>query len=93
VLSGATIMRAISRRFVPVVSTDFNAETRFTVPHSARAQLRQRHSTIIAGPDGRAGVLGVYRPSPRLRLGLSFLAAVANLVAGVISANWSSATS
>ena len=73
---------------VPVVSTDFNAETRFTVPHYLHAHsCVSGMSTIIAGPDGRAyGVLGVCTDRRRefTAQDLSFLAAVANLVAGVI---------
>jgi PAS domain S-box-containing protein len=73
---------------VPVVSTDFNAETRFTVPHYLHAHsCVSGMSTIIAGPDGRAyGVLGVCTGRRRefTAQDLSFLAAVANLVAGVI---------
>jgi PAS domain S-box-containing protein len=73
---------------VPVVSTDFNAETRFTVPHYLHAHsCVSGMSTIIAGPDGRAyGVLGVCTARRRefTAQDLSFLAAVANLVAGVI---------
>ena len=73
---------------VPVVSTDFNAETRFTVPHYLHAHsCVSGMSTIIAGPDGRAyGVLGVCTARRRefTAQDLSFLAAAANLVAGVI---------
>ncbi len=73
---------------VPVVTDDFAAETRFAVPHylSAHACV-SGVSTTIAGQDGRTyGVLGVCT-GRRRQFGAqdcSFLAAVANLVAGAI---------
>ena len=83
-------MRAISS-VLPFRSsvTDFNAETRFTVPHYLHAHsCVSGMSTIIAGRDGRAyGVLGVCTDRRRAlhRAGFArFLAAVANLVAGAI---------
>jgi PAS domain S-box-containing protein len=73
---------------VPVVTADFATETRFVVP-----QYLRRHGCVsgmsmtIAGQDGRAyGVLGVCTNKPRQFSvqDCSFLAAVANLVAGAI---------
>ncbi len=73
---------------VPVVTEDFASEKRFGVPkylfdHGCVSGM----STVIAGQDGRAyGVLGVCTKTPR-RFSvqdISFLAAVANLVAGAI---------
>jgi PAS domain S-box-containing protein len=73
---------------VPVASADFGAETRFSVPDYLRAhRCVSGMSIIIAGPGGRAyGVLGVCTTRRRdfTAQDLSFLAAVANLVAGVI---------
>jgi PAS domain S-box-containing protein len=73
---------------VPVVSAEFDSETRFTVPEYLRAhRCVSGMSIIIAGPNGRAyGVLGVCTARRRdfTAQDLSFLAAVANLVAGVI---------
>ncbi len=73
---------------VPVVTADFAAETRFTTPqylhdHGCVSGM----STAIAGQDGHAyGVLGVCTSKPRQFSvqDSSFLAAVANLVAGAI---------
>jgi two-component sensor histidine kinase len=72
----------------PVVTPDFAAETRFAVP-----QFLKEHrcvsgvTAIIAGRDGRSyGILGVSTTKPR-HFGaqhVSFLAAVANLLAGAI---------
>jgi PAS domain S-box-containing protein len=80
--------RYILSASAPVVTADFGAETRFTVPHYLHAHgCVSGVSTIIAGPDGRAyGVLGgcTARPREFTAQDLSFLAAVANLVAGVI---------
>jgi PAS domain S-box-containing protein len=80
--------RYILAASVPVVSTDLEAESRFTVPHYLHAHnCVSGMSMIIAGPDGRAyGVLGVCTARRRefTAQDLSFLAAVANLVAGVI---------
>jgi PAS domain S-box-containing protein len=73
---------------VPVVSADFAAETRFGIPDYLLAhRCVSGMSIIIAGPGGRAyGVLGVCTTRRRdfTAQDLSFLAAVANLVAGVI---------
>ena len=73
---------------VPVVTEDFANEKRFTVPHYLRNhRCVSGMSTVITGQDGRAyGVLGVCTKAARrfsLR-DISFLAAVANLVAGAI---------
>jgi PAS domain S-box-containing protein len=80
--------RYILSASVPVVTTDFAAETRFNVPRYLHAhRCVSGMSTIVAGPDGRAyGVLGVCTARRRefSAQDLSFLAAVANLVAGVI---------
>ena len=80
--------RYILSASVPVVTTDYGAETRFGVPHYLHAhRCVSGMSTIIAGPDGRSyGVLGVCTTRRRefTAQDLSFLAAVANLVAGVI---------
>jgi PAS domain S-box-containing protein len=80
--------RYILSASVPVVTSDFAAETRFGVPHYLHAhRCVSGMSTIIAGPDGRSyGVLGVCTARRRefTAQDLSFLAAVANLVAGVI---------
>jgi two-component sensor histidine kinase len=73
---------------VPVVTADFASETRFTTPqyltdHGCISGM----STTIAGRDGRAyGLLGVCTNRSR-DFGVqdvSFLAAVANLLAGAI---------
>lgn len=73
---------------VPVVTGEFAAETRFSIP-----QYLRRHGCVsgmsmaIAGQDGRAyGVLGVCSVKPRQfsAQDCSFIAAVANLVAGAI---------
>ena len=73
---------------VPVVTSDFASEKRFTVPQYLRNhRCVSGMSTVITGQDGRAyGVLGVCTKAPR-RFSvqdISFLAAVANLVAGAI---------
>ncbi len=73
---------------VPVVTEDFASEKRFTVPQYLRNhRCVSGMSTVITGHDGRAyGVLGVCTKAPR-RFSvqdISFLAAVANLVAGAI---------
>jgi PAS domain S-box-containing protein len=73
---------------VPVVTEDFATESRFAVPDYLRMHACvSGMSTIIAGPDGRAyGVLGVCTGRRRRfsAQDCSFLAAVANLVAGAI---------
>jgi PAS domain S-box-containing protein len=73
---------------VPVVTEDFATEGRFAVPEYLRAHACvSGMSTVIAGPDGRAyGVLGVCTGRRRRfsARDCSFLAAVANLVAGAI---------
>jgi PAS domain S-box-containing protein len=73
---------------LPVVTEDFAVETRFAVPEYLRVhRCVSGMSTIIAGPDGRAyGVLGVCTSRRRQfsAQDCSFLAAVANLVAGAI---------
>jgi two-component sensor histidine kinase len=72
----------------PVVTDDFAIETRFTIPtyitdHGCASGV----TVTIAGRDGRAyGILGVCTSKPRrfdVR-DISFLAAVANLLAGAI---------
>lgn len=73
---------------VPIITGDFASEKRFaTPPYLQQHGCVSGVSTIIAGRDGRAyGVLGVYTTKGR-DFGLqdiSFLAAVANLVAGAI---------
>ena len=73
---------------MPVITADFATETRFTTPHYLRHHgCVSGMSTTIAGQDGRAyGVLGVCTGKPRhfSVQDSSFLAAVANLVAGAI---------
>jgi PAS domain S-box-containing protein len=73
---------------VPIVTDEFAAETRFAAP----SYMRDHHcvsgvSVTIAGRDGRAfGILGVCAFKKR-RFGArdsSFLAAIANLLAGAI---------
>jgi PAS domain S-box-containing protein len=80
--------RHILAAAVPVVTADFATETRFTTPHYLRHHgCVSGMSTTIAGQDGRAyGVLGVCTGKPRhfSVQDPSFLAAVANLVAGAI---------
>jgi PAS domain S-box-containing protein len=78
----------ILESIVPVVTEDFANEKRFTVPQYLRNhRCVSGMSTVITAHDGRAyGVLGVCTKAPR-RFSLqdiSFLAAVANLVAGAI---------
>jgi PAS domain S-box-containing protein len=72
----------------PVVTADFAAETRFAIPQYLRShRCVSGMSTTIAGQDGRAyGVLGICTNKPRhfSAQDSSFLAAVANLVAGAI---------
>jgi PAS domain S-box-containing protein len=72
----------------PVITDDFATEARFTSPQYLRAHsCVSGMTTVIAGQDGRAyGVLGVCT-GKRRQFGAqdsSFLAAVANLVAGAI---------
>jgi PAS domain S-box-containing protein len=73
---------------VPVVTNAFAEEARFAVPTYLRAHACvSGMSTTIAGQDGRAyGVLGVCTNSRRQFSvqDISFLTAVANLVAGAI---------
>jgi PAS domain S-box-containing protein len=73
---------------VPVITSDFATETRFATPQYLRNHnCVSGMSTSIAGQDGRAyGVLGVCTNKPRQFSvqDSSFLAAVANLVAGAI---------
>jgi len=73
---------------VPVITGDFAGETRFTTPQYLRNHgCVSGMSTIITGQDGRAyGVLGVCTNKMRefSVQDSSFLAAVANLVAGAI---------
>jgi PAS domain S-box-containing protein len=80
--------RYILAAALPVVTEDFAVETRFTVPEYLRVhRCVSGMSTLIAGPDGRAyGVLGVCTSRRRQfsAQDCSFLAAVANLVAGAI---------
>lgn len=80
--------RHILSAAAPVVTDDFAAETRFAIPQYLRTHgCISGVSTTIAGQDGRAyGVLGVCTKKP-WRVSAqdsSFLAAVANLVAGAI---------
>jgi two-component sensor histidine kinase len=72
----------------PVFTEDFSAEKRFTVaPYLTHHKCVGGLSVTIAGRDGHAyGILGVCTGKPR-RYGpqdVSFLAAVANLLAGAI---------
>jgi PAS domain S-box-containing protein len=80
--------RHILAAAIPVTTDDFTAETRFAVPHYLRTHgCVSGMSTTIAGPDGRAyGVLGVCTSRRRQfsAQDSSFLAALANLVAGAI---------
>jgi PAS domain S-box-containing protein len=80
--------RQILAAAVPVVTDDFAAETRFAVPQYLRTHgCVSGMCTTIAGQDGRAyGVLGVCTNRRRQfsAQDCSFLAAVANLVAGAI---------
>jgi PAS domain S-box-containing protein len=73
---------------VPVITADFATETRFAIPQYLRNhRCTSGMSTTIAGRDGRAyGVLGVCTNKSRQFSvqDSSFLAAVANLVAGAI---------
>jgi PAS domain S-box-containing protein len=80
--------RHILASAVPLVSDDLGAEARFAVPRYLRDHgCASGMSTTIAGHDGRAyGVLGVCTAKPRRfsAQDSSFLAAVANLIAGAI---------
>jgi len=73
---------------IPIVIDDFKSEKRFSIPHYLHDHCcTSGMSTIIAGPDGRAyGVLGVCATETRHfdAQDVSFLAAVANVVAGAI---------
>ncbi|HML07831.1 MAG TPA: HWE histidine kinase domain-containing protein [Xanthobacteraceae bacterium] len=80
--------RRILAAATAVVTPDFAAETRFAIPrYLADHRCVSGMSTTIAGQDGRAyGILGVFTTKRRhfsVR-DSSFLAAVADLVAGVI---------
>ncbi len=80
--------RHILASAVPVLTADFAAEARFTAPQYLRNHgCVSGMCTAIAGQDGRAyGVLGVCT-NKRRHFSLqdsSFLAAVANLIAGAI---------
>jgi PAS domain S-box-containing protein len=80
--------RYILGAVAPVITDDFAIEARFTSPQYIRAHsCVSGMTTVIAGQDGRAyGVLGVCA-AKRRQFGArdsSFLAAVANLVAGAI---------
>jgi PAS domain S-box-containing protein len=80
--------RHILAAAAPVITADFAAEPLFATPHYLRHHgCASGMSTTIAGQDGRAyGVLGVCTSRHR-RFSVqdsSFLAAVANLVAGAI---------
>ena len=80
--------RYILGAVAPVVTEDFSSEKRFTVPQYLRNhRCVSGMSTVITGQDGRAyGVLGACTKAPR-RFSvqdISFLAAIANLVAGAI---------
>jgi PAS domain S-box-containing protein len=73
---------------VPIVISDFAAETRFKIPQYLHTHgCVSGMSTVIAGRDGRAyGVLGVCTNRRRV-FGIehtAFLAAVGNLLAGAI---------
>jgi PAS domain-containing protein len=76
---------------VPVVTTDFDAETRFSVPRYLHAhRCVSGMSTIIVGPDGRAyGVLGVCTARRRefTAQDLSFLAASSGTAPAIFSPN------
>jgi len=80
--------RRILSAAVPLITAKFAAETRFVTPqYLVNHGCVSGMSTTIAGQDGRAyGVLGVCTAKPRQfsRQDSSFLAAVANLVAGAI---------
>jgi PAS domain S-box-containing protein len=80
--------RHVLNAAAPVVTVDFAAETRFAVPQYLRTHgCISGMSTTVAGRDGRAyGILGVCTSKPRhfSVQDSSFLAAVANLVAGAI---------
>jgi PAS domain S-box-containing protein len=80
--------RFILSASIPVVSAAFDSETRFAIPEYLRThRCASGMSIIIAGPNGRAyGVLGVCTGHHRnfTAQDTSFLAAVANLIAGVI---------
>jgi PAS domain S-box-containing protein len=73
---------------VPIVIDDFKTEARFEIPsYLHECGCKSGMSTIIAGRDGRAyGVLGACATARRqfAAQDVSFLAAVANLVAGAI---------
>ena len=73
---------------VPIITTDFASERRFSIPPYLQVHgCVSGVTTTIAGRDGRAyGLLGVCTTKKR-RFGvrdISFLAAVANLLAGAI---------
>jgi GAF domain-containing protein len=80
--------RDILAAAAPVVIADFAGEKRFTIPpylhdHGCISGI----STTIAGRDGRAyGLLGVCTTKPRVFdvQDISFVAAIANLLAGAI---------
>lgn len=80
--------RRILGAAVPLITTDFADATRFAAPQYLRDHTcTGGMSTIIAGRDGRSyGVLGVCNSKGRPFdvQDASFLAAVANLVAGAI---------
>ena len=80
--------RHILSAAAPLITADFASETRFAVPQYLRSHgCVSGMSTIVAGRDGRAyGVLGVCTSKQRQfsEQDSSFLAAVANLVAGSI---------
>jgi PAS domain S-box-containing protein len=80
--------RYILSAAVPVITADFATETRFATPQYLRGHgCVSGMSIVIAGRDGRAyGVLGVCTGKQGYfsEQDCSFLAAVANLVAGAI---------
>jgi PAS domain S-box-containing protein len=73
---------------IPIVIDDFKAEKRFVIPEYLKDHdCVSGMNTTIAGRDGRAyGVLGVCTTKPRHfdAQDISFLVAVANVVAGAI---------
>ena len=73
----------------PVIVADFAEETRFSIdPYIRRHAFVSGMNVTIAGPDDRFyGILGVCTKAPRRFVAqeASFLAAVANLLAGAIA--------
>jgi two-component sensor histidine kinase len=80
--------RATLDSAAPIMVEDFDAETRFEVPHYLKNHNCKTGVTVsIAGRDGRAyGILGVCTAKKKrfLPQDISFLAAIGNLLAGAI---------